>query len=266
MPALQLCAIRQVLGGSVYLIYFLFTKHRWPKGKQWATILMLSFLNFMISNGLATWGVEYISSGLGAIIGAIFPLWIVIISMFDGDKMPRKAIAGMVLGFGGVCIIFYDHLKDFLNADFRLGIFLSVIATISWALGSVYTKKRAANFNPYFSLGLQMLISSIALFSVSYATGNTVKITTIPIEAWEAILYLVIIGSVLTFIAYIYSLQRLPTSIASLYAYVNPIVAVLLGVYIFEEHLSIYIAVGGAVAIAGVYLVNDSFKRKNETP
>ncbi|MEI9955116.1 MAG: EamA family transporter [Ferruginibacter sp.] len=128
---------------------------------------------------------------------------------------------------------------------------LSVIATISWALGSVYTKKKAEDFNPYFSLGLQMLISSIALFSVSYSTGNTVNIATIPVEAWEAILYLVIIGSVLTFIAYVYSLQRLPTSIASLYAYVNPIVAVLLGVYIFEDRLSIYIAIGGAVAIAG---------------
>ncbi len=115
----------------------------------------------------------------------------------------------------------------------------------------MYTKKKAEDFNPYFSLGLQMLISSIALFSVSYSTGNTVNIATIPVEAWEAILYLVIIGSVLTFIAYVYSLQRLPTSIASLYAYVNPIVAVLLGVYIFEDRLSIYIAIGGAVAIAG---------------
>ena len=266
MPAIQLCAIRQVLGGSVYLIYFILTKHPWPKGKQWITILILSALNFMLSNGLSTWGVQYISSGLGAIIGAIFPLWLVLIALFGGDRMPQKAILGMVMGFGGVCIIFYDHLKDFLNADFTKGIILSVIATISWSFGTLYTKKHAANFNPYFSLGLQMLISSIALFGVCNATGNVVSIANIPSESWWAILYLVVIGSVLTFIAYIYSLQRLPTSLASLYAYINPMVAVLLGALIFHEKLNAYIAVGGAVTIAGVYLVNDTFRKKTQPP
>jgi drug/metabolite transporter (DMT)-like permease len=280
MPALQLCAIRQLLGGSIYLIYFIATKHPWPKGKQWATIIVLSFFNFMLANGLSTWGVQYISSGLGAIIGAIFPLWIVIIALINGERMSQKAVLGMVMGFGGVCVIFYDHLKDFLVADFRFGIIISVIATISWAIGSVYTKKHAANFNPYFSLGLQMIISSTALFGTQKIVGASTQGSTssyinamkmmgfadIPVNAWWAILYLVIIGSVLTFIAYIYSLQRLPTSLASLYAYVNPVIAVLLGAIIFGEHLDIYVAIGGAVAIAGVYIVNDSFKKKTAPP
>ena len=262
MPALQVCAIRQLFGGTLYLLYFIITKHPWPKGKQWGTILMLSFLNFMLSNGLSTWGVQYISSGLGAIIGAIFPLWLVIIALFGGKKLPQREILGLVLGFGGVCIIFYDHLKDFLNADFRFGIMISVAATISWAIGSLYTKKHAANFNPYFSLGLQMLISSAALFGVSGATGNAVSLTDIPASSWWAIAYLVIIGSMLTFIAFIYCLQRLPTSLASLYAYINPVVAVLLGAAIFQEKLNSYIAIGGAVTIAGVYLVNDAFRKQ----
>lgn len=262
MPAIQLCAIRQLFGGTLYLIYFIVTRHPWPKGKQWGTILMLSFLNFMLSNGLSTWGVKYISSGLGAIIGAIFPLWIVIITLFNGKKLPQKEILGLVLGFGGVCIIFYDHLQDFMIADFRFGIIISVIATMSWALGSLYTKKHAANFNPYFSLGLQMLISSAALFGVSSATGNTVSLADIPASSWGAIAYLVIIGSMLTFIAYIYSLQRLPTSLASLYAYINPVVAVLLGAVIFHEKLNIFIAIGGAVTITGVFLVNEAFRKQ----
>jgi drug/metabolite transporter (DMT)-like permease len=140
------------------------------------------------------------------------------------------------------------------------------MATISWAFGSLYTKKHAANFNPYFSLGLQMLISSAALFTVSNASGNAVSIQAIPAAAWWAILYLVVIGSVLTFIAYIYSLQRLPTSVASLYAYINPMVAVLLGALIFHEKLNAYIAIGGVVAIAGIYLVNDTFRKKTQPP
>ena len=262
VPAIQMCAIRQMLGGCIYLLYFLYKKHPWPKGKQWITIIILSALNFMLSNTLSTWGVKYISSGLGAIIAAIVPLWIVIITLFEGERLPKKAITGMLLGFGGVCIIFYDHLKDFLNADFRLGIFLSVIATISWAFGSLYTKKHAANFNPYFSIGLQMIISATALFGVSYTTGDIIHISSIPANGWWAILYLVIIGSVLTFIAYIYMLQQLATSQASIYAYTNPVVAVLLGAIIFHEKLNIYIGIGGAVTILGIYLVNDSFKKK----
>jgi drug/metabolite transporter (DMT)-like permease len=278
MPAIQLAGIRQFIGGSLYVIFFLFKKAPWPKGKQWATILILSFLNFFLSNGLSTWGVQYISSGLGSIIGAIFPLWMVIIAIVGGEKLPQKAIIGLVMGFGGVCIIFYDHLKDFLNADFRFGIILSVAATISWAFGTLYTKKHAANFNPYFSLGLQMIISSIALlggqklissmnfFDADSSVYNSVKmisLSEIPANSWWPILYLVVIGSVLTFVAYIYSLQHLPTSLASLYAYVNPIVAVLLGAIIFKERLNIFVGVGGAVTIAGVYLVNDTFRRKD---
>jgi len=246
-------------------LYFLYTKHPWPKGKQWVTILILSALNFMLSNTLTTWGVKYISSGLGAIIAAIMPLWIVIFTLFEGNRLPGKALAGMLLGFGGICIIFYDHLKDFLNADFRFGILLSFVASISWALGSLYTKKHSSGFNPYFSMGLQMVISSVALFSITYTTGDMINLHDIPMNGWLAVSYLVVFGSVLSFIAYVYVLQHLPTSRASIYAYSNPVVAVLLGALIFNERLNIYVAIGGAVTIAGVYLVNDSFKRNVAT-
>jgi drug/metabolite transporter (DMT)-like permease len=135
-----------------------------PKGKEWRPILLLSLLNFILSNGLSTWGVKYISAGLAAIMGAIFPLWLVVIGLFSSkNKMPNKAILGLLLGFSGVCIIFYDHLHDFLQPDFRFGILLSLLATWSWAFATLYTKKQAANFNPYFSLGIQMVISGTIL-------------------------------------------------------------------------------------------------------
>jgi drug/metabolite transporter (DMT)-like permease len=261
VPGLQVAGIRQFLAGTLYIIFFLVKKQPWPKGEQWITIFILSILNFMLSNGISYWGLQYISSGLGAIIGAIFPLWIVIISLFKGERLPRKALVGLLLGFGGVCIIFYDHLKDFLKADFILGIVLSVTATISWAFGTLYTKKHAANFNPYFSLGLQMFISSIALLCITQATGKALPLHAIAANTWWAILYLLIIGSILTFIAYIYSLQHLPTSLASLYAYINPVIAVLLGAVIFKERLNIFVGIGGIVTIAGVYLVNDAFRK-----
>jgi drug/metabolite transporter (DMT)-like permease len=260
MPALQLAAIRQFFGAAIYLLYFLFKKTPWPKGRQWRTILILSILNFVLSNGLSTWGVKYISSGLGAIIGAVFPLWIVIISYFKGDKLSRWSVFGLLVSFSGVCLIFYDYLSDFLKPDFRFGILLSVTATITWAFGSMYTKKKAASFNPYFSLGLQMLISSILLFAYTGATGTSVSITEIPAESWWSIAYLVVFGSVFTFIAFIYALQHLPAEISSIYAYINPIVAVILGAIIFNEPLTIAIGIGGIITLGGIYLVNLSTK------
>jgi drug/metabolite transporter (DMT)-like permease len=262
VPALQIIAIRQLVGGALYIIYFIFKKHPWPKGKQWIVILVLSFLTFMLSNTLSTWGIKFIPSGLGAIMGAIFPLWLVIITMFQGKRLPNQAMIGLLLGFGGVCIIFYEHLKEFLNPDFRFGILLSLTATISWAFGTLYTKQEAINFNPYFSLGFQMLISGIIVMSIAQATGNAIKFSEIPISTLWAVSYLVVIGSVVTFVAYIYSLQHLPTALASVYAYINPIVAVLLGAALVNEKLTIFIGIGGAITIAGVYLVNSSLKKK----
>ncbi len=261
MPAMQLAGIRQLIGGMLYICFFLYKKAALPKGKQWIPVLILSFLNFVLSNGLSTWAVKYINSGLGSIIGAIFPLWIVIISLFAGQKVKPLAIAGMVMGFGGACVIFYDHLQDFLNADFRFGILLAVVSTISWAFGTLYIKKQAANFNPYFSIGLQMAISGLAIVGFTSATGNSVPLASIPAVSWWAIAYLVIVGSVLTFMAYIYSLQHLPISLASVYAYINPVVAVLLGALIFNEPLTMAIAVGGAITIGGVYTVNYAIRK-----
>lgn len=261
MPALQLAAIRQFLGAILYLSYFIIKKTPWPKGKQWKTIIILSILNFVLSNGLSTWGVKYISSGLGAIIGALVPLWVVIISLFRGEKLVKLAITGLIIGFSGVCVIFYEHLSDFLIFDFRFGIIISIISTLTWAFATLYTKKKAASFNPYFSLGIQMFISSIFLFAYLGATGSAVSLATIPVISWVSIGYLVIFGSVLTFIAYIYALQHLPAEINSIYAYINPIIAVLLGAYIFGEPLSLAIAIGGTITLFGLYLVNRSFQK-----
>ncbi|NHM07828.1 EamA family transporter [Flavobacterium sp. CYK-4] len=262
MPAMQLVAIRQFLGGILYVAYFVVKKAPWPKPSQWKTILILSLLNFVLSNGLSTWGVKYISSGLGAILGAIFPIWIVVISLFRGEKISKGAIVGFLVCFVGICLVFYDHLLDFLLPEFRFGILLSMTATLTWAFGTLYTKEKAASFNPYFSLGLQMLLSSIFLFAIIGASGTTIPLGKIPAVSWWSITYLVVIGSVLTFVAFIYTLQKLPAEISSIYAYINPIVAVILGAILFDEALTPLIIVGGAVVLCGLYVVNQAMRKK----
>jgi drug/metabolite transporter (DMT)-like permease len=261
MPPMQLVAIRQLLGGVIYLLYFLYTKAPWPNKRQWLNILVLSILNFMLSNGLSTWGVKYISSGLGAIIGSVFPLWIVIISFFRGEKVSSKAVFGLLICFAGICVIFYDYLNDFLEPEFRFGIMLSVIATFTWALSSIYIKENKTNFNPYFSLGLQMLISSFVISSVIGFNGFSIPLSNIPAISWWSIAYLVVFGSVLTFIAFIYTLEHLPKEVSSLYAYINPMVALFFGYLLFNEPLTFPIIIGGIITIFGLYMVNKSIKK-----
>ena len=263
MPPLQLAGIRQSLGGLVYIIYFLFKGAGFPKGKEWWPILVLSFLNFMLSNVLSTWGVQYISAGLGSIIGAIFPLWLVIISLFGSQATTnRKTAMGLALGFTGICVVFYQYLQDFLNADFRFGIFLSVISTWSWAFGTLYTKQQATKFNPYFALGLQMVISGPFVYFISHITHHTIPFAQIPWQSWAAIAYLVVFGSVISFMAYLYALQRLPTEQASLYAYINPVVALLIGALFFSEKLTLIMAIGVCITLFGVRLVNNAAKEE----
>jgi len=261
MPALQLATIRQFLGGILYVGYFLLKKQPWPKGKQWRTILILAFLNFVCSNGLSTWGVKYMSSGLGAIISALFPIWIIIINFFNGQKIAKMALIGILISFGGVCVIFMDYISDFLRPDFQFGIILMTASTITWAFGILETKKKASSFNPYFSLGLQMLISSVFLFGITEAAGVNIPLSEIPLPSLWSIAYLVLIGSVLTFIAFIYSLQHLPTEISSIYVYINPIVAMILGSFIFGETLTQAIAIGTIVTLTGLYLVNKTIRK-----
>lgn len=260
--ALQLTGIRQFIGGIIYVAFFLYKGFALPKGKEWIPILVLSFLNFIMSNGLSTLALQYkISAGLGSIMGAIFPLWLVVIGLFvSKSKMPVKAIIGLLLGFGGVCIIFNDHLNEFSDPEFRWGILFSIVATWTWAIATLYTKKQALQFNPYFSLGLQMIISAITLYSFSEVTGRAISITAIPWQSWLAIGYLVVFGSLIAFVCYLYALQNLPTEQASIYAYINPIVATVFGAILFDESLTIYLAIGGLVTLLGVYLVNKAYK------
>lgn len=265
MPSLQMAGIRQTLGGLCYAIFFLARGTGFPARKEWGSIIVLSLLNFVLTNGLSTWGLKHITAGLGAIMGAIFPLWLVVIGIFSGSKTPAKAIVGLSIGFAGICVIFYEHLQDFFNPDFRFGILISLAASWTWAFGTLYTKRKAASFNPYFSLGLQMLISGAILlvFTQLFNTPETksaIPFADIPWQSWAAIAYLVIFGSILSFIAYLYALQHLPTEQASIYAYINPIVTVLLGWLLFAESITIFIVIGGMVTLAGVYMVNKAFK------
>lgn len=265
MPPIQMVGIRQLLAGLAYILYFIFRGAKLPVKKEWYPILLLSVINFMISNGLATWGVKLTTAGLGAILGAIFPLWLVIILAARGSsKIPALAWMGILIGFSGVCVVFYEHLHDLFNFSFLGGILLGLVASLSWAFGTIYTKSYALEFNPYHSIGWQMLISGVMLNLIAQTTGQVIPLHEIKLYTWGAIFFLVIVSSIIAFIAYLYALQKLPTGIVSVYAYINPIVAVLAGSLFTGEPLTVLIVTGSMITLMGVYIVNKALNKKAE--
>lgn len=265
MPPFQMVGIRQILAGSAYIVYFLLIRAKLPRKKEWYPILLLSLLNFMISNGLATWGVKLTTAGLSAIMGAIFPLWLVMILAARGkNKIPPLAWIGILVGFSGVCIVFYEHLHELFNFSFLGGITLGLFASLAWAYGTIYTKEFALDFNPYHSIGWQMLISGFALTIIAQISGDVIPLSEIKLYTWSAIFFLVVVSSIIAFLAYLYALQKLPTGIVSVYAYVNPIIAVLAGSIFTGEPLTVLIITGSLVTLAGVYIVNRALQKKTE--
>jgi drug/metabolite transporter (DMT)-like permease len=220
----------------------------------------------VMANGLSTWGLKYIPTGLASLIGSLYPLIVVLIEWFFYKKKDVSILTfiGLFIGIGGVAFVFYENM--FAHIDFPLlcGLALSLIAIVAWSLGTIFLSRHHHSVNPYFGMGLQMIMGSIMLFFIANGTKNTIPLSNITINSWGAIAYLVIAGSITSFIAFIYSLKRLPTAVASLYAYVNPIVAMITASIILHEKLTITIAIGTVVTLIGVFLVNYSIKRDKE--
>ncbi len=263
IPALQLSGLRHLLGGGIYVLFFALYKRMIPKKTQFFRIIWMSVLMFVISNGFSVLSVVYLPSGLGAVVGAISPIWVVIFSflLFKKIQFKTKTIVGIILGFLGVLIAFFEFVEHILYTDFSLGLLFGFISSMTWALATLLTVKQAKDMDPYFSLGWQMFMSGIILNLVSYISGNFVAYSAVPAEAWLSIGYLILIGSVIAFGAYIYALKHLPATQVSIHAYINPIVAVLLGDLLMNEKLTVYIIAGTIITLIGVYLVNNSFKK-----
>ena len=267
IPALQMAYIRQFLGGMCFVLFFmLYKKLPFPTKKQFLWLLVMALLMFVLANGLSTWSLKYIPTGLSALVGALYPLSVVIIEMvfFKSRNMTILTFIGLLLGISGIGIVFYENAFQHHPEGFVFGVVLSVIAMLSWSVGTIVIARNKVRINPYYATGWQMLIGSFILFIIAETSQPTVSIRSISGTAWAAITYLVLAGSLLAFIAFIYSMKKLPPAVSSLYAYINPLVAMVTAAIALNEKLTIYILWGAIVTLVGVFIVNYSIKRSNE--
>jgi len=213
-------------------------------------------------NGLITWGMQEVSSGLAAVIGSLTPVVVVLINLAwrGSERVNGLMVAGVLLGFGGLGLIFHHGWADFLRPEYRWGIAACFGSCFTWSLGTVMAKQwNDARVSAVLHAGLQVTVGGLgglvssAFFDPHHAISHTV-------EGWLSLVYLALIGSALAFSLYMFALQHLSAAVSSLYTYINPIVAILLGWAFLGEVLSALEATGMLVAIVGVWLVNYGYR------
>jgi drug/metabolite transporter (DMT)-like permease len=263
MPALQVSGMRHLIGGGLYVGYFFLKRFPLPTKEQFIRIFWVSLIMFVLCNGFSVMSVQYIPSGLAAVVGAMSPLWVAVFGLliFRGTKLSAITTAGLLLGFGGVLITFYDYIEELADTNFIFGVIYGLIASITWALGTLLTVKDSKKLDPYYSMGWQMFLSGIMLSVFSFATNQHVPISSIGTECWLSLAYLIVVGSVIAFMAFIYALKRLPATQVSIHSYINPLVAIIIGDFMMNEGLTAYLVIGTIVTLLGVYLVNRGFKK-----
>lgn len=268
MPAFELASIRQFLGGGIYILFFLLIKkEKLPTAKQFRWLIPMAFLMFVSSNGIATYGLQFITSGLAALIAALYPLSVVLIERFyyKAIKITPQTLLGLFLGLLGIGFIFYKDSLQVHGGNYALGVGLSLFAMLTWSIGSIIISRTKIEINQYYSIGWQMFISAIVMGLFTYLSGNYIAITEIPAISWGVIFYMFIGGSIFAFVSFIYSMKNLHPAIASLYAYINPIVAIWVGSLLIKgEQITWNSILGTICTLTGVYLVNRSLKKQKD--
>ena len=263
-PPFLFAAIRQIIAGLLLSGFlFLVKKESFP---SWNVLRIQAFRGFLLitcGNGLVSWAEVFVPSGLAAIICSTMPVMVILINLtVNRSELPNWIITlGVFIGLSGIVLVFSEYLADFANPSYRMGIILIFLATLTWAIGSMLTQRKNISTNPFLNAGMQMLFGGIFClpFSFFFDDLSNVVFTS---EVVLALSYLIIMGSVAAFSMYAYTLSKLPITIASLYSYINPLVAVVLGWLVLNEKLNLKIGLAFLITVLGIYLVNYGYQRQ----
>jgi drug/metabolite transporter (DMT)-like permease len=169
----------------------------------------------------------------------LVPLFVALFSilLLRFARFTPLMILGLLIGFGGIVTIFYEHFAQLVNAKYAFGIGLALTATISWSFGTVFSSRYKPKTEILFLVGLQMLMAGCIVLLVCGASGKYVNLVEADTDALWGLLYLILVGSLMTYPAYVYAVSKLQPTQVSIYAYINPIVAIFLGWLILHEQM-----------------------------
>jgi drug/metabolite transporter (DMT)-like permease len=267
-----------IMGGSRFLaaglllFFWCIAKgDRIPSVSSISKISLCGILMLSIGTGAVIWAEQFIPSGLTAIIVATVPLWFVALDKREWHLYfsNKWIITGLLVGFIGVLLLFAGKgTVNFTGDRMQLiSFFVLTIGSISWAIGSLYSKYQQTEGSTAMKAAIQMMSAGVVSFFFAFIAGeySTFSIHTISFESIKAVIYLVLFGSLIGYMAYIWLLSVRPPSQVGTYAYVNPVVAVFLGWLLADEKISTQQIIALCVVLAGVIMVNFSKENKQRT-
>jgi drug/metabolite transporter (DMT)-like permease len=260
IPPLTMAAIRWLIAGAVLVTALKLRGERLPARREWPALALLGLLLLGFGNGAVVWAEQTVPSGLTAVLVAMSPFWMVGVDAFmpDGERLSIRRVVGLLVGFGGIVLLVWPEIRVEGARGFLVGVVSTQIACAGWAAGSSYARWRgrghAKHENVLATAALEMLFGGVLLLVGSLVLREPARLAFSP-RSTAALAYLIVVGAIAGFSAYAYALKHLPVATVSLYAYVNPIIAVVLGTLILNEPLSPRIAIAGAIVLAGSALV-----------
>lgn len=218
----------------------------------WKQAALLGGLLLVMGPGAVAWAQQWVPSGLAAVLVATSPLWIALLDRGSKGISPFVAL-GLVTGLAGITMLVGASLS-LSQVPFK-GIAVLLLSALSWALGSLLSRRMTEEGSAELRSGAQMLVAGAVLVLLALASGERVDVTQVSLRSWLALAYLTVMGSVVGFSAYTWLLANASPVTVSTHAYVNPVVAMVLGVTLAGETLTLSMASAGLVALAGVVLV-----------
>lgn len=268
MPPALMGGLRWTVAGLLLMGFLVARGERLPPRAHWPGVLWLGFLLIGLGNGGVVWAEQWVPSGLTAVIIASSPFWMTGVEalMPDGERLTPRTVAGLLVGFAGIVLLVWPDLAaGFAGSGFVVGIVSLQIACIGWAIGSSYSRRHTRSDSVLASTAGQMLAGGLMMVIAGTIRGEWASLwfsgrTTI------AFVYLATIGSIGGFVAYTYALRHLPVSFVSLYAYINPVIAVLLGVLLLSEPFDTRAAFAAALVLGGVAIVRAPKEQRSRPP
>jgi drug/metabolite transporter (DMT)-like permease len=260
IPPFVMAATRFLTAGLVLFAWSILREGRsfaWPSGREWRDMFIVGALLLGGGMGLVAWGEQTVPSGIAALLIAMMPVWVAVLGrLFLGERLPRLAVAGIAVGLAGVAILVGG--PDPADTLDPAGVLALIVSPLCWSAGSLYAAHRVPQSSrPLVATAMQMLCGAAVLSVVAIATGEPgrLRIDAISTSSLIALVYLTVVGSLLAFSTYVWLLRVAPLPLIATYAYVNPVVAVVLGALVLGETLTPTKLLAGGVIVFAVALI-----------
>ncbi|UCH60893.1 MAG: EamA family transporter [Anaerolineales bacterium] len=271
IPPFLMAGTRFLIAGFILYAWRRLAGDARPSRLEWRSASIVGLLLLVGGNGGVVWAEQWVTSGIAALIVASAPLMMALIDLLrpGGRKPGWVASFGLLVGFSGIILLVSPTAGQGGSLDLNMsGITVLLLASFLWAAGSLYNRGAALPKSPLLGTGMEMLIGSAGLFLLGTLTGewSRLELTAISLRSLVGLAYLVVGGALVGFVAYTWLLRVAPTPLVATYAYVNPLIAILIGNLLLAEPLSPRLLLSALVILSAVALTNLERARRPKTP